>query len=88
LEIELFSLSQQRHKRTVRVGDRLVAELSLAVVEMHIADKDPVHVAKLILAWIERSPAHRLRRRTRQNYTWQTIFHRDIKPLLRHKSDK
>ena len=52
------------------------------------ADKDPVHVAKLILAWIERSPAHRLRRRTRQNYTWQTIFHRDIKPLLRHKSDK
>jgi len=52
------------------------------------ADKDPVHVAKLILAWIERSPAHRLRRRTRQNYTWQTIFQRDIKPLLRHKSDK
>lgn len=81
----------------MRAGDRLVAELSLAVVEMHIgdegvilfnADKDPVHVAKLILAWIERSPAHRLRRRTRQNYTWQTIFHRDIKPLLRHKSDK
>ena len=52
------------------------------------ADKDPVHVAKLILAWIERSPAHRLRRRTRQNYTWQTIFQRDVKPLLRHKSDK
>jgi glycosyltransferase involved in cell wall biosynthesis len=51
------------------------------------ADKDPVHVAKLILAWIERSPAHRLRRRTRQNYTWQTIFQRDIAPLLRHRSD-
>jgi glycosyltransferase involved in cell wall biosynthesis len=52
------------------------------------ADKDPVQVAKLILAWIERSPAHRLRRRTRQNYTWQTIFQRDIKPLLRHKDDE
>ena len=51
------------------------------------AEKDPVHVAELILAWIERSPAHRLRRRTRQNYTWQTIFERDIKPLLRDKSD-
>ncbi len=46
------------------------------------ADKDPVHVAELILAWIERSPAHRLRRRTRQNYTWRAIFQRDIKPLL------
>jgi triphosphatase len=34
--VELFSLSQQRHKRTVRAGNRLVAELSLDVVEMHI----------------------------------------------------
>ena len=34
--IELFSLSQQRHTRTVQAGDRLVAELSLDVVEMHI----------------------------------------------------
>ena len=35
---ELFSLSQQRHTRTVRAGDRLVGELSLDVVEMHIGD--------------------------------------------------
>jgi ADP-ribose pyrophosphatase YjhB (NUDIX family) len=40
--MELFSLSQQRHTRTVYAsrfapqGDRLVAELSLDVVEMHI----------------------------------------------------
>jgi len=34
--IELFSLSQQRHKRAVHAGERLVAELSLDVVEMHI----------------------------------------------------
>jgi glycosyltransferase involved in cell wall biosynthesis len=46
------------------------------------ADEDPAHVAELVLAWIERSPAHRLRRRTRQNYTWQAIFQRDIEPLL------
>ena len=37
--IELFSLSQQRHTRTVQAGDRLVAELSLDVVEMHIGDE-------------------------------------------------
>ncbi len=36
--IELFSLSQRRHTRTVHVGRRLVAELSLDVVEMHIGD--------------------------------------------------
>ena len=42
--IELFSLSQQRHTRTVHAavstseGDRLVAELSLDVVEMHTGD--------------------------------------------------
>jgi len=43
--IELFSLSQQRHTRTVHAavstseGDRLVAELSLDVVEMHTGDE-------------------------------------------------
>jgi len=43
--IELFSLSQQRHTRTVHAavstseGDRLVAELSLDVVEMYIGDE-------------------------------------------------
>jgi inorganic triphosphatase YgiF len=37
--IELFSLSQQRHTRTVHAGDRQVAELSLDVVEMHIGDE-------------------------------------------------
>jgi len=37
--IELFSLSQQRHKCIVHAGDRLVAELSLDVVEMHIGDE-------------------------------------------------
>ncbi len=35
---ELFSLSQQRHTRTVRAGDRRVAELSLDVVRMRVGD--------------------------------------------------
>jgi glycosyltransferase involved in cell wall biosynthesis len=46
------------------------------------ANEDPADVAELIWAWIEQSPVHRLRRRVRQNYTWQAIFERDIKPLL------
>jgi inorganic triphosphatase YgiF len=36
---ELFSLSQQRHKRMVYAADRLVAELSLDEVEMHVGDE-------------------------------------------------
>jgi glycosyltransferase involved in cell wall biosynthesis len=42
----------------------------------------PDHVADLILSWADCSPAHRLRRRVRQQYTWQAIFQREIKPML------
>jgi glycosyltransferase involved in cell wall biosynthesis len=44
---------------------------------------DPGDLAARILTWAENSRVHRLRRRVSQNYTWQTIFHRDIEPLLR-----
>jgi glycosyltransferase involved in cell wall biosynthesis len=46
---------------------------------------DPGHLASRILAWAESSPVHRLRRRVRQNYTWQAIFRRDIEPLLQSR---
>lgn len=36
---ELFSLSQQRHTRIARAGDRRVAELSLDVVRIHTDDE-------------------------------------------------
>ena len=49
------------------------------------ANQDPAHVAEQILDWAEGSPTHRLRRRVRQNYTWQAIFERDIKPLLERR---
>jgi glycosyltransferase involved in cell wall biosynthesis len=39
-------------------------------------------VASHILAWAGSDPVHRLRRRTRQRYTWQAILQRDILPLL------
>jgi glycosyltransferase involved in cell wall biosynthesis len=44
--------------------------------------QEPAELAKRILAWTEESQVHRLRRRVRQQYTWQAIFHRDIEPLL------
>ena len=46
------------------------------------AAQDPAQLAKQILTWAENDTLHRLRRRTRQHYTWNAIFDRDIKPLL------
>lgn len=51
-------------------------------VTLFDTDQDPDQVAEQILAWAERSPEHRLRRRVRQYYTWNAIFERDIKPLI------
>jgi glycosyltransferase involved in cell wall biosynthesis len=50
-------------------------------------DEAPGRLADRILAWAEGSRVHRLRRRVRQNYTWQAIFRRDIEPLLRSRED-
>jgi glycosyltransferase involved in cell wall biosynthesis len=60
-------------------------EIGGADVTRFDAIEDAAHVAERILAWVEQSSVHRLRRRVRQNYTWQAIFHRDIKPLLAEK---
>ena len=51
------------------------------------AAEDPAHVAAKILTWAQQSPVHRLRRRVRQNYTWQAVFQRDIQPLLEREED-
>jgi glycosyltransferase involved in cell wall biosynthesis len=50
-------------------------------------DDDPTRLAERILDWAEHSPVHRLRRRVRQNYTWQAIFRRDIEPLLQQRGE-
>jgi glycosyltransferase involved in cell wall biosynthesis len=42
-------------------------------------------LAARLLAWAESSTVHRLRRRVRQEYTWQAIFQRDIEPLLHRR---
>ena len=44
---------------------------------------DPAWLAGQILKRVNENPAHRLRVRTRQKYTWKAIFQRDILPLLK-----
>jgi hypothetical protein len=51
-------------------------------VTLFSPDQDPDRTADQILEVLERNPVQRLRRRTRQGYTWQAIFKRDIQPLL------
>ena len=46
------------------------------------ADMDPARLGEQLLTWAEENALHRLRRRVRQCYTWDSIFQRDIKPLL------
>jgi glycosyltransferase involved in cell wall biosynthesis len=45
-------------------------------------EANPDQLASLILKWMEESSVLRLRRRVRQSFTWQSIFQREILPLL------
>jgi mannosylglucosylglycerate synthase len=45
--------------------------------------KDPCATANQIMELLEGNSMYRLRRRLRQKYTWEAIYHREIKPLLR-----
>ena len=51
-------------------------------VTLFSLDQSPRQVADRIIDRTENDPLHRLRRRVRQQYTWQAIFERDILPLL------
>ena len=61
------------------------AAVEIGGADVVLFDKgdDAADVAAGILSWAENDPVHRLRRRVRQNYTWQAILKRDIEPLLR-----
>jgi len=45
-------------------------------------DQSPQQLAQQLWAWAEGDKRLRLARRTRQNFTWQAIFHADIEPHL------
>jgi len=50
---------------------------------IHFSSDDPPKlVAQLLVNWSLSSQTHRLRRRVRQKYTWQSIFKHDILPLV------
>jgi len=56
------------------IGDSDVVQFDL--------DTPADQVAERILNALRDSPVHQLRRRTRQNYTWQALFEQKIEPLL------
>jgi glycosyltransferase involved in cell wall biosynthesis len=62
-------------------------EIGGADVIRFSAEETAHQVAERILAWAERDPRYRLRRRVRRNSTWSAIFQRDIQPLLHGKGD-
>jgi glycosyltransferase involved in cell wall biosynthesis len=45
-------------------------------------------VADRILDWAQHSAVHRLRQRVRRNFTWRTIFRRQIEPMLQQRAAK
>jgi len=57
-------------------------EIAARNIVMFSPEASPDQVADLILQTMESSPIHRLRRRVRQNLTWEKIFQHEILPLL------
>jgi len=51
-------------------------------VIMFPAESDPRDIAELIMNRMENDSSWRLRRRVRQDLTWQSIFQQSILPLL------
>jgi mannosylglucosylglycerate synthase len=45
-------------------------------------EQEPTTLAEEILNMLEADATYRLRRRVRQQYTWEVIFHKQIQPLL------
>jgi glycosyltransferase involved in cell wall biosynthesis len=46
-------------------------------------DDGPEKLAEHILQWADEDPVHRLRRRIRHRFTWEALFQREIRPLLK-----
>jgi len=67
------------------VGQAVPAAQELAEREAVIFDsnQDPSQVAEKIVQAVTRSPLIRLKRRVRQQFTWQAIFENDIRPILK-----
>jgi len=61
-------------------------EIGAPDVTVFDADLPPEELAVQIDAWAQANAEHRMRRRMRENYTWQAIFEQSIRPLLKKRS--
>jgi glycosyltransferase involved in cell wall biosynthesis len=60
------------------------ATVEIGQKDVHWVDinKEPHLTAKQILEWCEHNQAYRMRKKVRQNYTWEALFQNDMKPLI------
>lgn len=77
------------------VGIQVITTEVPAAVEIGVDDviffdkaEEPALLARRILDWASQNPIHRMRRRIRQSYTWSSIFHGQIKPLLGNRDGR
>lgn len=56
--------------------------------DVHLLDiqGEPAAAASVILEWAANDPVYRLRKKTRENFTWKQIFKKQIEPLLGSKA--
>lgn len=59
-----------------------VEEIGKEEIQSFSLTSSPQKIANQIINWTSSDPVHLMRVRTRQNYTWQKIFNKKIKPLL------
>ncbi|MBN1304953.1 MAG: glycosyltransferase family 4 protein [Anaerolineales bacterium] len=64
-----------------------VVEIAGSDAVIFDASLDPAVLAGSLLNWMENNHEQRMRRRMRQQYTWQALFERDIQPLLKPNPD-
>jgi glycosyltransferase involved in cell wall biosynthesis len=62
-------------------------EIGLPDVLIFDSETDPSVLAEQIMNLVESNPISRFRRRMRKNFTWNAIFQRRIKPLLRYEKN-
>lgn len=61
-------------------------EMGEGSLELFSPGSDPIELTRRLLAWSADSPTQRLRRRMRQEFTWEAIYQHAMLPLLTRKA--
>lgn len=69
-------------KRVYTTEIPVVEEVGQELVQIIARDESPDALAARIQTWAEGDPTQRLRRRTRQKFTWSAIFEDEIEPTI------